>query len=230
MEVLAKRLKWLRNNKGYAQKEVAKMIGMTTSAYQKFELNERQPKLDILLKFCDIYDVTSDFLLGREIDNIELERLRVMLKQMSHRVSVLTSKHKEFLTKISNMRAMMIEVAAEKGFNHSETAEISKELDALLSQVTALQQELVHQSSRKNDIVKMYIEVFLEIPFSNAKYDSLISEFAPYTLHEQATLFETFDLILTSNTLGSLGSIKTDVPYEEIDEIKKDVAKRINGF
>lgn len=47
------------------QKEVANFIGMSLMAYAHYELGDRQPSLDTLNKLCDLFEVTSDYLLGR---------------------------------------------------------------------------------------------------------------------------------------------------------------------
>lgn len=47
-------------------KEVAKEIGISLSAYSNYEQGIREPSYDILKKICDYFEVTADYLLGRE--------------------------------------------------------------------------------------------------------------------------------------------------------------------
>ena len=60
------RLKELRKEKGVSQKEVAKAIGVTISAYSNYEQGLREPSNQILINLCKYYDVTADYLLGLE--------------------------------------------------------------------------------------------------------------------------------------------------------------------
>ena len=59
-----KRLKLLRLESGLSQKEVAKNIGITTSAYSNYEQGIREPSVDIIVALCKFFDVSADYLLG----------------------------------------------------------------------------------------------------------------------------------------------------------------------
>ena len=63
--VLAERLKQCRKAKGLTQKEVAIHCDITEKAYQNYERMTREPKLEILLKIADMFDVSLDYLVGR---------------------------------------------------------------------------------------------------------------------------------------------------------------------
>ena len=60
------RLRELRIEKGLKQKEVAEYLGMTAKGYAFYELGEREPSIETILKLCDYFDVTADYLLGRK--------------------------------------------------------------------------------------------------------------------------------------------------------------------
>lgn len=64
-EILARRLKQCRTEKGLTQREVAIYCGLTEKAYQNYELTTREPKLKILLRIADFFDVSIDYLVGR---------------------------------------------------------------------------------------------------------------------------------------------------------------------
>ena len=64
-EILSKRLKALRKEKGYTQLQVAVYCDITEKAYQNYELMTREPKLEILMRIADLYGVTLDYLVGR---------------------------------------------------------------------------------------------------------------------------------------------------------------------
>ena len=60
-------LKHLRKVKGVLQKEVAAHLGITQKAYGFYELGQREPSINTILKLCDYFEVTADELLGRNI-------------------------------------------------------------------------------------------------------------------------------------------------------------------
>ncbi len=64
-EILSKRLRECRKNKGYTQGQVAIYCDITEKAYQNYELMTRIPKIDILVKIADLYNVSIDYLVGR---------------------------------------------------------------------------------------------------------------------------------------------------------------------
>ena len=64
-EILAERLKQCRKEKGFTQREVAIYCDITEKTYQNYELMTREPKVEILLKIADVFEVSLDYLLGR---------------------------------------------------------------------------------------------------------------------------------------------------------------------
>ncbi len=64
-EILSKRLKELRKEKGLSQIQVAIYCDITEKTYQNYELMTREPRLEILIKIADFYNVTLDYLVGR---------------------------------------------------------------------------------------------------------------------------------------------------------------------
>lgn len=59
-------LKDLRTEKKLNQTYLANMLGISLTAYQKYEHGIAEPNFDNLLKLADFYGVTTDYLLGRE--------------------------------------------------------------------------------------------------------------------------------------------------------------------
>ena len=62
------RLKILRTEKGYSQKDIAQLLGITQQAYANYERGARQADYDTLNKLADIFGVSVDYLLGRTDD------------------------------------------------------------------------------------------------------------------------------------------------------------------
>ena len=65
MNEFSERLKELRLSSGLTQKEVAEKVGLTKNALGNYEAGIREPYLTILIKLCDLFDVSADYLLGR---------------------------------------------------------------------------------------------------------------------------------------------------------------------
>ena len=58
------KLKNLRKNAGLTQAALARMLNVTKSVVSYYELQERSPSPDVLVKLAGIFRVTSDYLLG----------------------------------------------------------------------------------------------------------------------------------------------------------------------
>lgn len=60
------KLKELRLQAGYTQKQLGEYIGVTKSVISYYELQERFPSPETLIKLAKLFHVTTDFLLGLE--------------------------------------------------------------------------------------------------------------------------------------------------------------------
>lgn len=60
------RLKSLREERGFSQKEFAVEMDLPYTTYNSYETGKRAPDYDMLLKFADYFHVTVDYLLGRD--------------------------------------------------------------------------------------------------------------------------------------------------------------------
>jgi len=58
-------LRQCRKEKGLSQLQVAVYCDITEKAYQNYELMTREPRLEILLRLADFYEVSLDWLTGR---------------------------------------------------------------------------------------------------------------------------------------------------------------------
>lgn len=58
------RLKALRIERGLKLKEVADHMNVTIRAICRYEDGSREPSVDLIIKFCRLYDVSADYLLG----------------------------------------------------------------------------------------------------------------------------------------------------------------------
>ncbi len=68
MKILAERLRLLRKEKKLSQAEFAKIVGLSTNGYQRYELDERDPTALLIVEIAKYYKVSSDYLLGLSDD------------------------------------------------------------------------------------------------------------------------------------------------------------------
>nr|WP_325183760.1 helix-turn-helix transcriptional regulator [uncultured Oscillibacter sp.] len=65
MQILAKRLKELRESRRIYQREMAEVLGLSFRGYQNYETGQSEPKLATLIAIADYYGVSIDYLAGR---------------------------------------------------------------------------------------------------------------------------------------------------------------------
>ncbi len=86
-------LKKLRTSKNLSQSDMAEILDVSLSSYQKYERDKNciTPSLDVLMRIADFYNVSLDYLLGREpapnpfadLDLSEDDEAEVIAKYMS---------------------------------------------------------------------------------------------------------------------------------------------------
>ncbi len=59
------RLRQLRIERGLKLKDVAEKLNVTIRTISHYEAGDREPSIDVLIKLCDLYDVSADYLIGR---------------------------------------------------------------------------------------------------------------------------------------------------------------------
>ncbi|MCX4384855.1 MAG: helix-turn-helix transcriptional regulator [Clostridia bacterium] len=62
---MGNRLKELRIEKGLRLIDVANAVGLTLMAISNYEQGIREPSIAILIKLCDFFEVSADYLIGR---------------------------------------------------------------------------------------------------------------------------------------------------------------------
>lgn len=66
LEILAKRLRDLREEKGLTQKDLAQILGLSSkSTITNYEQNNRDPDYETLIKIAKYFEVSIDYLLGQ---------------------------------------------------------------------------------------------------------------------------------------------------------------------
>ncbi len=72
--LLAKRIKELRNKKDLTQEELGKLINVTKVSICCYENGTRVPSLETIVALADIFEVSLDDLLGREMEIVVKKR------------------------------------------------------------------------------------------------------------------------------------------------------------
>lgn len=60
------KIKELRILNRYSQKQIAELLDMQVTQYRRYENGERSIPIEVIIKLADIYDVSIDYLVGRE--------------------------------------------------------------------------------------------------------------------------------------------------------------------
>ena len=68
--ITSQRLRELREAKGLSQNEVAKLIGVTRTAYLHYETGRYKPVRKIK-ELCNLFNVTSDYILGTDVETVD---------------------------------------------------------------------------------------------------------------------------------------------------------------
>ena len=101
--MLGNKLKQLRISKNKTQQQVADYLGITRAAYSHFENNRNDPDKETLVKLAILFDVTTDFLLGRnhtpewasKDEAIELDKILKSNPGMTYGSEIMTDEDRE---------------------------------------------------------------------------------------------------------------------------------------
>lgn len=66
--ILGYRLRELRKENNMSQEDLGKLLGVTKVSVSGYENGNRVPSLDILNQILDVFGVSADYLMGRELD------------------------------------------------------------------------------------------------------------------------------------------------------------------
>ena len=115
-------LKFLRKTRGLTQQECADNLGVNLSSYQKYERSAGTvtPSIEALIKIADYYDISLDFLLGRNSNEDEHSTIEKFTSEFN--MSALEKKIIEgYVNLPQNMRTDLME------FLHRSVTEVMEE-------------------------------------------------------------------------------------------------------
>lgn len=125
MNILERRIIFLKNNiknvreqKNLTQKNCADAFGITLRAWQTYEQGVSEPKNELLCKIADFFNVSIDYLLGRETGEPEpIDQLASEFNMTALEKKILDN----YLSLPKNMRADLME------FLHKSVKEVQDE-------------------------------------------------------------------------------------------------------
>ncbi len=92
-----KNLKVLRQNMGLTQRDMAKNLNLAKATYARYEIGETEPNFELLIKMADYFEVSLDYLCGRQnsntifVDSLTEEQKKIvsLVRGLTHDQSLL---------------------------------------------------------------------------------------------------------------------------------------------
>lgn len=101
---LSYNLAQLRQEKGLSQRQAAVELGVSQALLSHYETNAREPKLDVVIKLCNYYSVTTDYMLGLTDERKGgAAKLAAEVSEIVNSVEVLKKAEEELMNKLKNL-------------------------------------------------------------------------------------------------------------------------------
>jgi transcriptional regulator with XRE-family HTH domain len=229
MEVLAKRLKWLREKERYSQKEIAAKIGMTVSGYQKIEYGERDPKLDVLIKLAELYGESTDFLLGVNDKN-------KVLNEISEKINVYKAllgrakmelKINSFNLKNAQEEYDRLKEISDRDENYFKYREMY--ITYLTEKKKRVEMEMFSNQTNYEKCVLDYINILVDIPEAKPWKDDIIKSITPIDIDIQMYDSSQYSLVLYGKN-DFYGTYHEFESLEAAQRKKDKLIKLLNGI
>lgn len=123
-------IKAIRESKNLTQKDCADLLGITIRAWQTYEQGVSEPKQELLFKIADMFDVSLDYLLGREPAPDPFGELNL---SEDDEKAVLS----KYMSLPENVRAIMLDVLRQLGAAAKDRENDSAESDASVTETAA---------------------------------------------------------------------------------------------
>ena len=92
--ILGCRLRELRKENHLTQEKLGEILGVSKVSISGYENGNRIPSLEILNKIIDFFGISSDFLLGREL-NVICEESNISVRLSSNDVEIIREIHND---------------------------------------------------------------------------------------------------------------------------------------
>jgi transcriptional regulator with XRE-family HTH domain len=114
---IGKRLKELRLKNNLTQQELGNLINVTKVSVCCYEKGTRTPNIETLEDLCNVLNVNTDYLLGRDINVMVMEdEASYGVKLSKNDIDIINEikKHKDLYRKITNDPKRMIDLINKK--------------------------------------------------------------------------------------------------------------------
>jgi len=168
---LAVRIKELRTQKGYTQKELAALLGVGQTTIANYENGIRIPDTEKMNKIADLFQVSFDYLLGRT-ENRQVSNKK--LKSNNFSVNSLDDSYKMFTELLikgnkDEARRLVLELYEQ----HVEIEDIYiKELGRALKEVGLLWEKGIVDVWKEHYISEITLDIMKELKFMEKKEDT----------------------------------------------------------
>ena len=94
----------LRREKGLSQRQAAAELGVSQALLSHYENDSREPRLEFVVKICDYYSVTTDYILGRTKERGDVAtRLSAKVNEVIDSIDELKSTEAELIGKLRTL-------------------------------------------------------------------------------------------------------------------------------
>lgn len=99
LPILSIRIKQLRKERKWSQKELGEKVDISESFVSKVESGKKQPSREVTAKIAEVLNVTTDYLLGRSDEEVLNEMLNKKFIEMKSRLDSLPEAQQEMIMK-----------------------------------------------------------------------------------------------------------------------------------
>jgi transcriptional regulator with XRE-family HTH domain len=233
MEVLADRVKWLREEKRLGQKEVASNIGVTLSGYQKIEYDQANPKLETLIKLVQYFNITADFLLGLSDETDLIAKIHQQLLKLKERLvenRVYQDQIRKELYEMQHELELMEMIMKNKDpIDKDEFKKIQRQLQMYKQQLAYHDQKYYEVKMSFDQSITDFFIKFYGIPHSKPEENSIIKEYLPLNIVLDEFSEGNFKITLKSLNGTNLGLLSW-IQGEDKDSNYNEATKRLEEY
>lgn len=139
---LAENLKFLRESKGWTQREVANALDISIATIANYEVKTREPGLEMLIKIARFFSVT--------IDDLLLKKMEPPIPKYATNIRYL----RELLGVTQESMANYLGYSGKQGYNNIETGKTKisvEDLDKLSNFFGVSMDDLVHRNMEDSE-------------------------------------------------------------------------------
>lgn len=144
--LFAERLRWLRERKGFSQKEIADKIGISQQGYSHLETGRREPNLETLIKLSRVFDESIDFIVGNHIEDVRASHLYELYEEA---------------------RKVREEIQEDIQYYEEQINKPGSNAESYLSTIKKERDELRTIQNKEDRFLNMFMEHIFQIPGDN---------------------------------------------------------------